>query len=446
VIMSRVIAAGLQRNENEKPSWSLLALSILGVSVLSTTFVQKIVLTSYADSATSATLAVIGILLWKITNGLANDPGIDSRASQTIAWQCGLIIAAFLNLKQTNLVLLLLLFIGFGIVILKDPAIRLKKVWPLLPPLLIPGLLAYVVWRYHVSQSIAHGEFSFMPVQHWHIAESLTILWKMILVAVKKAPYFLMMLAITAFALHGFVRPFTPRTRLYIPVAVVFLGFNGFLWFTYVASFGLYDALRVGSFWRYNIQLGLLGAMAGAYGLAQLWRSKITSGLEEKRTLRKYLAAVPVVCILALPFAAHHKLRFDIRPHKDHMRMVGQTLAETLPRDSNLAVIDLRGNGFAAIVLRYEIMSAAGAGRDIHANLSLNAYSQIKSAAQLRDRLKKAKPTHIWVHMSLPLIEQALEVTLPPRTSHLLKREGNRWRRVRSWPYRGYTDPSQVPD
>jgi hypothetical protein len=448
VIVSHVIAAGLKRDDSARTSWGLLALSILGVTVLSTTFVQKIVLTSYADSATSATLAVIAVLLWKAANGLAEDSDSEETAKtrRALAWQCGLVIAVFLNLKQTNLVLLLLLLIGFAVVALKDPAIRVKRIGPLLPPLSIPGLLAYALWRYHVGQNMPQGEFSFMPIQQWHIADSLIVLWHMVLIAAKKAPFFIMMLTIAGFALYGFGKRFTPRTRLFIPVAVVFLGFNGFLWFTYIASFGLYDALRVGSYWRYNIQLGLLGTTAGAYGLALLWRAKIEPRLGQKQTLKKLLGAVPILCILILPFAAHHKLRFDIRPHKDHMRMVGQALAETLPPGSNLAVVDLRGSGFAGVVIRYETTSAAGAGRRISMNLNLNAYAKIKTADQLRARVTREGITHVWVHQSLPLIERAFDLTLAPAASHVLERQGNDWRLRRSWPYKGYRDPAQVPD
>jgi hypothetical protein len=150
---------------------------------------------------------------------------------------------------------------------------------------------------------------------------------------------------------------------------------------------------------------------------------------------------------LVLPIALQHKLRFDLRPQKDHMRMVGQTLAKTLPRSgAALAVIDLRSNGFTGKVLSYELTSVPMKNKIISVPISLYANYGIKTPAQLNAALRKVPLTHIWVHQSSPIIDTALGVKLAPYASHLLKGNNSGWALVKSWPYDGYQDPHSLPD
>jgi len=58
--------------------------------------------------------------------------------------------------------------------------------------------------------------------------------------------------------------------RLAIIAATVFLGHNLFLFFAYISIFGKNDALRAASYWRYNMQLGMIGVAFSTYGLAVL--------------------------------------------------------------------------------------------------------------------------------------------------------------------------------
>ena len=458
VILAHIIpgALGNERNEGKEKTithrWSLLALCMLGVTILSTTFVQKIVLTSYADSTTSVTLAVIAVLMWKIFNKLAVTPQSEeisdkiNAESRALAWQCGLVIAAFIFLKQTNLVLLVLLFIGFLIVVLRDPTLRLIDFFRLAPKLLLPGIVVYLAWRYHVSQHLSYGEVSWKPYEHWILSEAFDVLAKMSSIALKKASFFIVMIAISGFALRGFIKAIGPTERLLIPIAVVFLGFNFFLWMVYIAAFGRADGLRAASFWRYNIQLGLLGITGAAYGLAVIWRRYIAPALNDQPRLTKTLLCLPIIIVLLLPVALQHKLRFDIRPQKDHMRNVGQEMAELLPKNATVAVIDLNGDGFTGKVIYYELASVIQTKKKIKVPVNLAANAGFKQPSQLIQYLEKRPVTYAWVHQPLPLIDTALKVNLAPHASHLLKRTNNQWAVVKSWPYAGYKDPHSLPD
>ncbi|HEC91223.1 MAG TPA: hypothetical protein ENI55_06110 [Alphaproteobacteria bacterium] len=436
-----MVSLGLGGGHNKK--WSFSALGVLGVTALSTVFVQKLVLTAYSDSATAVVLAVLGVLAWHISEALAGAPGADKKEVSSLAWQFAWVAVIFLSLKQTNLVLFVILMVGVVVAVLRDPESRLKD---FLGPGLImvaPGIAVYLVWRYYVARNMPGGEFSLMPFERWLIAEAWQILGRMALIASKKGAYFAMMAGITIVALRGLWRFSGGFVRFGLITGAVFLGYNLFLWAMYIAAFGTYEGLRAASFWRYNTQLGLLGATGAAFGLAVLWRRHAVPFLEPRRFAKKLLAAVVVVAVVVAPVVMVKSLRFDIRPQKDHMRMVGRDLAKILPVGVRFAVIDQRGQGLAGKIVNFELSSG------VNSRPGLKVYfngRMFKSPAALRQALESRKITYLWVHEPVPLVLKALGLNLAPAASYLLVRDKSGWKRLRSWPYNGYTDPFSFPD
>ncbi|HEC14453.1 MAG TPA: hypothetical protein ENI72_01730, partial [Rhodospirillales bacterium] len=176
-----------------KGKWSFSALGVLGVTALSTVFVQKLVLTAYSDSATAVVLAVLGVLAWRIAEALSGARGADKKEVSSLAWQFAWVAVAFLSLKQTNLVLFVFLMGGVALTVLRDPESRLKDFFG--PGLVMggPGIAVYLIWRYHVAANMPGGEFSLMPFDRWLVAEAFQILQRMALIASKKGAYFVMM-------------------------------------------------------------------------------------------------------------------------------------------------------------------------------------------------------------------------------------------------------------
>ncbi len=438
-----MVSRGLGGGHNKK--WSFSALGVLGVTALSTVFVQKLVLTAYPDSATAVVLAVLGVLAWHISEALARAPGADEKGVSGLAWQFAWVAVVFLSLKQTNLVLFVFLMGGVVLAVLRDPESRLKD---FLGPGLVmaaPGVAVYLIWRYYVAANMPGGEFSLMPFERWLIAEAGQILGRMALIASKKGAYFVMMAGIVLVAIAGLWRFSNGFVRFGVMTGAVFLGYNLFLWAMYVAAFGTYEGLRAASFWRYNTQLGLLGATCAAFGLAVLWRRHGVPFLETRPMAKKLLAAVTVSAVVIAPVVLAKSLRFDLRPQKDHMRLVGRDLAESLPEGSRLAVVDRRGNGFAGMVIRYELNQGAGAGRDIKVSVNVSLFN-FKGIKNLTGFLQKEGVTYAWVHEPLAEERKAFAIELPGKSSNLLRLEKGKWALVRSWPYRGYDDPSVFPD
>jgi hypothetical protein len=334
------------------------------------------------------------------------------------------------------------------LVVLRDAKIRVRDFARLVPVLLVPAAVLYISWRYHVTRHMPGGEISVLPFESWLFPYVFEILGRMIEAAGRKGAYFGMMAVLSVFAVRGLWRIRGSFDRMAVMVGAVFIGFNLFLWFTYVAVFGEYHGRNIGSYWRYNTQLGILGCTAAAFGLAHLWRRYVSPRLADGKGIARLLPAFGVALVVVLPFGFPHKLRIDARPQKDHMRLVGQDLGRILPEGARLAVVDLRGNGFTSTVINYELTSGPGAGRGLTVGPRINLFTRLKTPGELRGRLARGKVSHVWVHQPLAEVQTALEVDLAPRGSHLLRRADGRWELVRSWPYDGYDDPHSpdLPD
>ncbi len=435
-----MVGQGLKAANGWRKTWGAAALGVLGVTVLSTTFVQKLVFTAYADSATAVVLAVAGVLAWKILQvlaaGAAGAKGAEGENATVLAWQFSLVSAIFLSLKQTNLVLLVLLLGGVSLVVLRDKKILIADFLRLLPVMLALPLVVYLAWRYHVYLYLSTGEFSLMPFADWRVSRAFEILSRMLLIASRKGAYFVMMAVITVFALRALIRVRGGFDRMALITGAVFSGYVLFLWFMYIAAFGGTEAMRAGGFWRYNTQLGILGASTAAFGLARLWRWR-------QWKVPRFSYALAVFLVLAIPLATSTSLRFDIRPQKDHMRMVGRDLAKILPTGARFAVVDQRGQGLAGKIVSFELSSG------VNSRPGLKVYfngRMFKSPAALRKALESRKITYLWVHEPVPLVIEALGLDLAPAASYLLVRDKSGWKRLGSWPYDGYTDPFSFPD
>lgn len=436
-----VVIRGLGPEAGWDRKWGYAALGVLGITVLSTVFVQKLIFTAYADTPTAITLGVLGVLVWMILDDLADGRS----APATLAWQFSLASALFINFKQPNLVLLVMLLAAAFLIAWRDPKIKMKSFLRLLPVMLIGPMVVYLAWRYHVGQHLVGKEFNFQPYDQWLVPQAFDILSRMFLIASKKGFYFVMMGALSLYAVRAVFRYRGSFDRMAILVGGLFLGYNLFLFVMYITAFGPYNGPRATSFWRFNTQLGILGCTAAAYGLAIVWR-KFGVGETIRRISagRPLLPGLAIVLVLIVPFATAERLRIDVRPPKDHMRMVGRYLADALPANSNVAVVDPRGQGLASMIIRYEMMTVPGNPKKLQVSWKYRV--RVKSSEDIAKDVRERKITHIWVHEVISGVSAPLGLELAKYQSHLLEWSGTGWRLMKSWPYDGYKDPLSFPD
>jgi hypothetical protein len=279
------------------------------------------------------------------------------------------------------------------------------------------------------------GELAVPAPSEWLVSLIPDILARMALIASKKGGYFCVMLVAVAFGVRALRRIETPLDRLAVIAGVAFLAYNAFLLFTYVTVFGEGDALRAGSYWRYNMHLGGFASAFAALGLAMAWRRWV----RPRPGARRALALAAAAAIVALPIAASGKLRFDIRAPKLHVRAVAERMAPLLKPDDRLVLVDASPDGTYAMIVRYALRGAAPIREMV---LSPEGVTE----ARVRLAIARNDPTHVWVHVPTPAVEKALGLALAAGAAHLVARDGDRWREVASWPYPGYALPSDVPD
>jgi hypothetical protein len=420
LLVVRLIHMGAGRApEGERTGWSLAAVAMLAVTLLNPTFVQKIVLTAYAETASAVATGTAAVLAWMVLDALASR---EYDRARSLAWSLGLVLALLINLKQATLVLVVLVVIAATLVALRDPAIPFVRFLKLMPAMFLPAAVIYLAWRYHVATELNTGEMNVRPVAEWFIDLIPAILYKMLTILAKKGFYALVFLAIVGFGLIGIWRMRTSFDRLAAVAALVVLGYTAFLLFAYVTTFGKFDALRAASFWRYNMHLGGIVVAFGAYGCAVLWRTRLSGRYKLAR-----FAWVPIALIVALPFGFAHKLRFDREPLIRHYRAIGAAIQSLVLPGDRIFNADPAGSGESSAALMYELREGA---RFVG---QLSAYTAAPQQV-FKGMLESGRANIIVVHSQLPGIVELLGLTLDPGRAHFLRFQDGEWRPVASWP------------
>ena len=419
---ARMALAGAGQSDTAVKSWRTAGLAAAAATLLNPTFVQKVVLTSYADTSSAVAVGFGVVLGWSALNALAEG---DRRRARSLAWQYGLVTLVLVNIKQANLVLFVVMSLGVALAGLRDPRVRFRDLLSLVPAAILPAVTIYAVWRYHVLTALLpRSEATFLPFESWNLHVMPQILWQMLVVLAKKGYYLGLMVLAAVFAVRGLIRCDGPLDRLAIVVGGLFLGYNAFLFLIFVSQFGEYDALRVASYWRYNMHLGLAGVAFGAFGAGCLWRRYLSA-----RRLPASVAWVPVALVLIGPFVFANKLRFDLEPHKPHYRAVADSLLGTFPAGAKLMILDPMGSGESMVITAYHLTdSVAYAGY-------VSAYHDVR-AETIRDHMARLRPDTLLVHSMAPGVRTVLGLELEENRSYLVRRtEDGGWRVVRDWPY-----------
>lgn len=422
LISARLILAGSGRAyENISRGWGLYALGGLFATVLSTTFAQKVALTSYADVSTAAILGIAGLLGWRMLEAISDE---QESIARRYAIQIGLLMMLLVNLKQSTVALFAIFVFALFLTGLRDPRIKITNLLRQLPWIIIPGIIIFLLWRHYVSMELSSSEMSVRPISQWYISYIPDILLRMLTVLSKKGAFLILFVVVVFFGVRAALRYRTPFDRLALLVALVFLGHNAFLLFAYVTTFGKFDALRVASYWRYNMQLGMLGVVFMSYGVGYAWKQYG----EHRFDIRK-LSWLPVLLMVVMPFVFANKLRFDRFQPTSHYRTVGADLGELLTMGDTLLVLDPKGSGESAAISRYEL-----GGSDIYKMyVSLYQKPSFKSISQL---ISKYAFSHILIHSVTPDVTGVLRMELANDQSYLVRgSDKDGWQVVRAWPF-----------
>lgn len=417
----------------KQESWSLAALGFLAVTAFSTAFVQKVIFTAYADLPTSVGLAFVGIMGWFIIDRLVEN---DTDKAKVLAWQFGLILAVFIDIKPANVTLVAFMIVGIGIAALREPGLKIVKFLKLLPALLSAAVITFVAWKVYTSLYLPHGSMTIRSFAHWGFDTLPQTLSTMVTIMTKKGAYFGMMWVLSLFGLWSLFTYKGAFGRFAIIAGACFVGYNMFLVFSYLAIFSGYTSIHALSYWRYNMHLAHLGAACSAFGLAIFWRRNLA---ERMASQIPKIGFGLIVVLLILPLVFAPKLRFDLRAPKQFVKSVGTEMVTLLPKGARVFVMDPRSAGFYTKLMRYQLYGVATLTGDI------TAFS-VKTPSVIGERLVKSKSTHVWVHTQTDVVMEVLGADLPAHNAHLLEKQGTGWKLLKSWPYPGYNQPQDIPD
>ncbi|HEX6977952.1 MAG TPA: hypothetical protein VF342_01515 [Alphaproteobacteria bacterium] len=390
------------------------AFFVLLVTLLNPTFVPKIVLTNYADFATSICLALAAYLLVELMHRI--EAGADVRAA---ALYLGLVMAALVNTKEANIVLAGLLAVGAIAVAALSGRPILVRLLRALPIWLGPAIGLYAAWRWYVAvQMGGRGENKLHAVTDWQVDALPEILFNIGTVFAKKGGYAVLCAVVLALALVGLVkRRRDGLTRLAQIFVVVFLGYALFLVFTYVALFVGDTGRNIQSFWRYQMQLGPLALIIAAVFLGDkllpLWRrfdDRITAAM----------SGAVVTLALVAPVAFAPKLRFDLEPPKPELAEIGRNLAKLLPSD---AVMTL-ATPFEADEEMQVHFRAWAPGRTIH----------MKPRVPPEPVANAPAGSFLFLYCAPVDVQEQIGLALPVDGAVLLRREIETWKLVEYWP------------
>ncbi len=424
LVIVRLIAKGLDREDlASSPGWSLVALGGLAATLVNPTFAQKVVLTSYAETSSAVATAAAVVLGWLIVEAL-----IDARRDEArqLALQMGAILALLINLKQATMVLVVLSVLATTFVVVRDRRVPVLGFVKLLPMIVLPALIIYLAWRYHVSAELQARELSLRPFDQWNIALIPQIIGNMLVVLAKKGYYLFLIAVAVGFGIRGFFRSATPLDRFAAIAAMVVLGYNAFLLLAYVASFGKFDALRVASYWRYNMHLGLVVAAFTGYAAAILWRQRIA----DKWTWHR-LGWLPILLMIVAPFVFAKKLRFDQAPMTVHYRDIGAEMSGLVSPGDGYFIADPAGSGESAVIMSFEIGPKAKRQGFVSAFFA-DRLKQVKNATD------RANTNVMVVFSVIDGMGKVLGQDLKRGQTYLLRRQNlGPWQVVKTWPQRG---------
>ncbi len=404
---------------DRKRSWAAIAIALLVATILNPAFVQKLVLTSYSDASTMVAVGLATILAWMFLNRLAEGQSDDD--VRVLVWQLALTLVVLIAVRPANLIPFVALLIATAIAGFRSPTIPMMRLVRLLFLAALPAVLVYAVWRFYVAHELSGQEMSIRPISAWHLDLIVDVLARMGSVLARKGVYLAMMLVVLGFGIRALFRCRTSLDRLAILASGIFVAYNLFLLFTYMAVFGQNDALRAASYWRYNTHVALAGLVFAVVALSMLW-DRWSPGT---RT-RAVFCGVAIILIVGLPFALTNKIRFDREPPKPFFRAAAAKIAPHIGSGDAYLIIDPHGSGESNVITRYHIWPSGEF-------LGYVSAFQGNVDRLVAESLQKRAPKFLVLYSSTDAISGLLGIKTEPDTAYLLERSNGDWEVVGQW-------------
>jgi hypothetical protein len=388
------------------------------------TFVPKIFFSNMADAATASVLAVMGALVFQWWN----DAGSTGRARLAFAFAlCG---AVLMDLRQANVALFLLMVLGAGLGMVWQGGRRGVAAWSTAIIALPVPLLTWMLWSRYTAAEIPGGEMPVLPFAHWHWAEFPSALANIGHVVLTKTGLFSIIAALSIRALLALRRDdaLVPAQRgLLLGAVAVCLGNVVFLALVYLAvgGFSSEEASAAASFWRYASQTGPLAVLTVVVVMPAAWARVCRSGAA---------AACLIGLVLLLPVATVKYYRPDLASGVPALRGIAAAVDRAAAPGQAVDLVDVGGNGFAALVAKYQITIAdawPGVG-----SRPVSVLSEVHGLAADDTTRSRLEAPYAWLAEATPVAASLFGQPLRDGWSYLFKREGRKFTVIGTWPVR----------
>ncbi len=410
--------------EHRWTAWAAASAGLLLAGLACPTFVPKIFFSNMADAATASVLAVMGALVFQWWN----DAGSAGRAR--LAFAFGLCGAVLMDLRQANVALFLLMVLGAGLGMVWQGGRRGVGAWSAAIIALPVPLLTWALWGHYTAAEIPGGEMPVLPFAHWHWAEFPSALANMGRVALAKTGLFSIIVALSVRALLALRRDdalVTAQRGLLLAAVAVCLGNVVFLAFAYLAvgGFSREEVAAAASFWRYASQTGSLAVLAVVVVMPAAWARVCRSGAA---------AAVLIGLVVVLPVAAVTYYRPDWGSGVPALRGVAEAVDRAAAPGQAVDLVDLGGNGFAALVAKYQ-MTIADAWPGVGGR-PVSVVSDVHGLAADDTTRGRLGAPYVWLAEATPEADLLFGQELRAGWSYLFRREGRQFTVVQAWPVR----------
>ncbi len=410
LLAAALLLARLATGEDQHaPSWSMVALGLLLVTLLNPGFSPRLHLSDYSEASVTVTLAFAG---WFAARAL--DRLNSGRDAAFDLWTLALVLVVLVNIKQESVSLAFGVLVAAGILGLfarhaaAQMLVRIVLVG-------LPALLLYLGWRWYVLNHFALGELKGMAFADWHIRELPLILWNMLRAVGNRAFLFVVLIAVCAVAAWRlWRRELDLATRLCAMLLGVALIYNAALLFAYVAHFVGEMGIGAHSYFRYNTHLSLL-MMAAIVVIARDWNWSKLAG-----RWHRLVPAVLVLVVLLDPLPFLRMIRFDLEVPNLRAFSLAHEAAAHIADNEKLLLILPGDNGSVPPtiegVLRYTAPRRP--------NVVLDVESDIKAGFARADYPRA-------------LLSCAIDPmdSVPAGNAALFDRDGAAWRLSNTWAY-----------
>lgn len=400
--------------EPSAPGWGAIAIGLLLAVPLNPGFVPRIHFSEYTDAAIAVLLAMAAWLAAFGLRALAEG----RRPSATLR-SLALVLAALVNVKQEGAAIVAALVPAIAALSLCDRNVRFWRGMLAFAPAFLPAVGLYLLWRWFVVTHFAVGELKLLPPEEWHwhlLPQILAGIGR----AMLETGLFYGVLALSFLPLGAAFgrRGFDLTARLSALSLGVFIAYNAFLIFVYVAHFSSEQSIAVHSYFRYSQHLSLLMMLVLAACAVERFKLQLRGrwvGLG---------SAAAAILWLALPVCFAERLRFDLAEPQPLLRALVRDAAGFVgPSDKLAAVLPGDGGAVSPVLeglLRYAAPRRPGVELTVVDGLDGTTLASLAQKG-----------------VSKVLISCTTEEVgeVPRRRAVLLEREGEGWRAVAIWRY-----------